>query len=80
LRWIIISDYLNYLYSRGISVKLILSLETDVLFLEDPLRIDTTVDWKHIEQLCQNLQTVVQKLFCRRGWRLTCRKKEKDVF
>jgi hypothetical protein len=49
LRWIIISDYLNYLNSRGIPVKLILTLETDVLFLEDPLLIDTTVDWKHIE-------------------------------
>lgn len=49
LRWIIISDYLNYLDSRGIHVKLILTLETDVLFLEDPLLIDTMVDWKHIE-------------------------------
>jgi hypothetical protein len=49
LRWIIISDYLNYLHSRGIPVRLILTLETDVLFLEDPLLIDTTVDWKHIE-------------------------------
>jgi hypothetical protein len=49
LRWIIISDYFNYLQSRGIPVKLILTLETDVLFLEDPLLIDTAVDWKNIE-------------------------------
>jgi len=50
LRWIIVADYMNYLQARGVPVTLVLTLDADIIILyDDPLLIDTTVDWTTME-------------------------------
>ena len=48
-RWIVISDYLNGLKQKGHPVNLIVSLDTDVLLLDDPLTVDGQMEWSTIE-------------------------------
>ena len=50
LRWILVADYMNHLQARGVPVSLVLTLDADIIILyDDPLLIDTTVDWTTME-------------------------------
>lgn len=48
-RWIVISDYFNELKQKGHPVNFIVSLDTDVLLLDDPLTVDRQMEWSTME-------------------------------
>ena len=50
LRWIIISEYFNYLKMHGVSVEFVLYLDADLFIFGDPFKIDLhSVDWQTME-------------------------------
>eukprot|EP00590_Aulacoseira_subarctica_P005314 CAMPEP_0172417388 /NCGR_PEP_ID=MMETSP1064-20121228/3911_1 /TAXON_ID=202472 /ORGANISM="Aulacoseira subarctica , Strain CCAP 1002/5" /LENGTH=1817 /DNA_ID=CAMNT_0013155689 /DNA_START=55 /DNA_END=5505 /DNA_ORIENTATION=- len=49
LRWNLIADYLNYLNVNGVPVNQIVTLDSDVVLIKDPLLVDKSVDWSMLE-------------------------------
>ena len=48
-RWIVIADYFNRLAQLGVPINHIVSLDTDVILLEDPFFVDKGMDWSIVE-------------------------------
>ena len=48
-RWIIIFEYASYLQMSGVELHHILTADTDLVVLENPLLVDKLVEWKRTE-------------------------------
>jgi len=48
-RWIIIAEYAHYLHISGVSVKNILTIDSDLLVLENPFTVDRSLEWSSIQ-------------------------------